>query len=25
MQLGFGVLFLAFGLRLIVRELLAWL
>ena len=25
MQLGFGVLFLAFGLRLIARELLAWL
>jgi len=25
MQLGFGVLFLAFGLRLIVRELFAWL
>jgi threonine/homoserine/homoserine lactone efflux protein len=25
MQLGFGVLFLAFGLRLVVRELLAWL
>jgi len=25
MQLGFGMLFLAFGLRLVVRELLAWL
>ena len=25
MQLGFGILFLAFGLRLVVRELLAWL
>jgi len=24
MQLGFGVIFLAFGLRLVVRELLAW-
>ncbi|MBO0740415.1 MAG: LysE family transporter [Hyphomicrobiaceae bacterium] len=24
MQLGFGVLFVAFGLRLVVRELLAW-
>jgi threonine/homoserine/homoserine lactone efflux protein len=25
MLLGFGILFLAFGLRLVVRELLAWL